>query len=388
MNFNCIKTILIAATAMVSLNSFSQDLIARQAPIDRKLKSVDSLALQKQIRAEQSAYPGLSLYPTWNNEYVQAYGDAIVPESYKVDLTGFCMPTTHTKITDVFGYRPRRRRMHYGLDVKVFIGDTIRAAFDGKVRVVKNQGRRGYGKYIVIRHDNGLETVYGHLSKQIVEINQLVKAGEPIALGGNTGRSTGSHLHFETRFLGQAINPAEIIDFENGVPHQDTYVFHNIKINGRRSNIYTSSSDRMVYHRVKSGDTLGKIARIYGTSVNELCRLNGLKSTSVLRIGQSIRCSAGAIASAKAGTSKPTASASVKQTVKTTVAADAAAVASINQTSNAGQQEATPVYHRVKSGDTLGAIAAKYGTTVSKLCELNGITKTTILKLGRSLRCS
>lgn len=79
---------------MVSLNSFSQDLIARQAPIDRKLKSVDSLALQKQIRAEQSAYPGLSLYPTWNNEYVQAYGDAIVPESYKVDLTGFCMPTT------------------------------------------------------------------------------------------------------------------------------------------------------------------------------------------------------------------------------------------------------------------------------------------------------
>ena len=388
MNFNCIKTILIAATAMVSLNSFSQDLIARQAPIDRKLKSVDSLALQKQIRAEQSAYPGLSLYPTWNNEYVQAYGDAIVPESYKVDLTGFCMPTTHTKITDVFGYRPRRRRMHYGLDVKVFIGDTIRAAFDGKVRVVKNQGRRGYGKYIVIRHDNGLETVYGHLSKQIVEINQLVKAGEPIALGGNTGRSTGSHLHFETRFLGQAINPAEIIDFENGVPHQDTYVFHNVKINGRRSNIYTSSSDRLVYHRVKSGDTLGKIARIYGTSVNELCRLNGLKSTSVLRIGQSIRCSAGAVTSAKAGTSKPAASASVKQTVKTTVAADAAAVASINQTSDAGRQEATPVYHRVKSGDTLGAIAAKYGTTVSKLCELNGITKTTILKLGRSLRCS
>lgn len=144
----------------------------------------------------------------------------------------------------------------------------------------------------------------------------------------------------------------------------------------------------MVYHRVKSGDTLGKIARIYGTSVNELCRLNGLKGTSVLRIGQSIRCSAGAVTSSKGGKSKPTASASVKQTVKTTVAADAAAVASINQASKAGQQEATPVYHRVKSGDTLGAIAAKYGTTVSKLCELNGITKTTILKLGRALRCS
>ena len=310
MNFNCIKTILIAATAMVSLNSFSQDLIARQAPIDRKLKSVDSLALQKQIRAEQSAYPGLSLYPTWNNEYVQAYGDAIVPESYKVDLTGFCMPTTHTKITDVFGYRPRRRRMHYGLDVKVFIGDTIRAAFDGKVRVVKNQGRRGYGKYIVIRHDNGLETVYGHLSKQIVEINQLVKAGEPIALGGNTGRSTGSHLHFETRFLGEVINPEFMFDFPNQDIVADSYLF----IKGANRYAYqrtralaavkSGKMDQVVakqqasegnssvrYHKIKKGDTLGRISRIYHVSIDRLCQLNGIKRTTILRPGQVLKCS-------------------------------------------------------------------------------------------------
>ena len=90
MNFNCIKTVMIAAAAMISLNSFSQDLIARQAPIDRKLKSVDSLALQKQIRAEQSEYPALSLYPNWNNQYVHAYGkDAIIPDSYTIDLTGY-----------------------------------------------------------------------------------------------------------------------------------------------------------------------------------------------------------------------------------------------------------------------------------------------------------
>ena len=292
MNFNCIKTILIAATAMVSLNSFSQDLIARQAPIDRKLKSVDSLALQKQIRAEQSAYPGLSLYPTWNNEYVQAYGDAIVPESYKVDLTGFCMPTTHTKITDVFGYRPRRRRMHYGLDVKVFIGDTIRAAFDGKVRVVKNQGRRGYGKYIVIRHDNGLETVYGHLSKQIVEINQLVKAGEPIALGGNTGRSTGSHLHFETRFLGIAINPIYMFDFPKQDIVADTYTFRKTKGVKRAGSHDTQVADGAIrYHKVKSGDTLSRIAKLRGVSVSTLCKLNRIKPTTTLRIGQVLRCS-------------------------------------------------------------------------------------------------
>ena len=383
MILKCVKVVAAAAFALVSLNVSGQDLLARQAPIDRKLKAVDSVALIRQIKAEKSAYPAYSLYPNWSNERVHAYGNTVtIPDTFRIDMTGFRMPTEHTKITSKFG--PRRRRMHKGIDLKVLKGDTIRAAFNGKVRI-KAFERRGYGYYVVLRHPNGLETIYGHLSKILVEENQIVRAGETIGLGGNTGRSTGSHLHFETRFLGIAINPAEIIDFENGVPHQDTYVFHNVKINGRRSNIYTSSSDRLVYHRVKSGDTLGKIARIYGTSVNELCRLNGLKSTSVLRIGQSIRCSAGAVTSAKAGTSKPAASASVKQTVKTTVAAD---VASINQTSDAGRQEATPVYHRVKSGDTLGAIAAKYGTTVSKLCELNGITKTTILKLGRSLRCS
>ena len=267
---------------MVSLNSFSQDLIARQAPIDRKLKSVDSLALQKQIRAEQSAYPGLDLYPNWNNEYVQAYGDAIVPESYQVDLTGFCMPTTHTKITDVFGYRPRRRRVHNGLDIKVYVGDTIRAAFDGKVRVVKNQGRRGYGKYIVIRHDNGLETVYGHLSKQIVDINQLVKAGEPIGLGGNTGRSTGSHLHFETRFLGIPLNPALMFDFEKQDIVADHYVFNKGK-SPKGTTARSLASGEGLFYKVKSGDTLSKIAARQGVSI--------VTRRTILRPGQVLRCS-------------------------------------------------------------------------------------------------
>ena len=127
---------------MVSLSSFSQDLIARQAPIDRKLKSVDSLALQKQIRAEQSLYPGLDLYPNWNNEFVQAYGNAIVPESYTFDLTGFCMPTPNTRITDVFGYRPRRRRAHYGLDIKVYVeADADERILRRIIRDVKERGR-------------------------------------------------------------------------------------------------------------------------------------------------------------------------------------------------------------------------------------------------------
>lgn len=282
--------LILVTTILTAANVLAQDLIARQAPIDRKLKSVDSLALQKQIRAEQSLYPGLDIYPIWTNEHVQAYKDAIVPKSYTFDLTGFTMPTTNTKITDVFGYRPRRRRMHYGLDIKVYVGDTIRAAFDGKVRIVKNQGRRGYGKYIVIRHDNGLETVYGHLSKQLVDENQLVKSGEVIGLGGNTGRSTGSHLHFETRFLGIPMDPALMFDFEKQDILADAYTFNKSKKGNGKTAGQVAQGEGLFY-KVKKGDTLARIARKQGTTVEQLCKLNHIKRTTILRLGQVLRCS-------------------------------------------------------------------------------------------------
>ena len=205
MILKCIKVVAVVAFALISLNVSGQDLLARQAPIDRKLKAVDSVALIRQIHKEMGAYPAYSLYPTWDNVRVHAYGNTVtIPDTFRIDMRGFCMPTTNTKITSKFG--PRRRRMHNGIDVKVYIGDTIRAAFSGKVRMVKYE-RRGYGQYIVIRHDNGLETIYGHLSKQLVNEDQYVEAGEVIGLGGNTGRSTGSHLHFEMRLNGNRVNP-------------------------------------------------------------------------------------------------------------------------------------------------------------------------------------
>ena len=354
-------------------------------------KLIEMNELEELEAMEDLEFPADELYGEWSNDWVDPFrGKKIdMPDSCRIDCSTFVLPLdTMTYVTSKYG--PRRRRMHRGIDLKVQKGDTIRAAFSGKIRI-RNFERRGYGYYLVVRHPNGLETVYGHLSKFLVERDEIVKAGQPIGLGGNTGRSTGSHLHFETRFLGQAINPAEIIDFENSVPRQDIFVFRNVKINGRKSNIYTSSNNQMVYHRVKSGDTLGKIARMYGMTVNELCRLNGLKSTSTLRIGQSIRCSAGVEASstkkAAASTAKPATKAAAKKTI--TVKADASAAASLPQTAATIIQDGSaPVYHRIKLGDTLGAIAKRYGTTVQKLCELNGITKTTVLRLGRSLRCS
>ncbi|MDR2967982.1 MAG: peptidoglycan DD-metalloendopeptidase family protein [Tannerellaceae bacterium] len=365
------------------------ELMADRVPTKR------SIALKELIESNEKAqllfnealkFPADELYGSlWDNKWVDPFrGEtkADFPDSFAIDCSSFILPIdSNIKVTSKYG--PRRRRMHRGIDLKVHVGDTVRAAFDGKIRI-RSYERRGYGNYVVIRHPNGLETIYGHLSKFLVNENDIIRAGQPIGLGGNTGRSTGSHLHFETRFLGQAINPAEIIDFTNGVPHKDLYVFQNVKINGRKSNIYTSSEDRMFYYRVRSGDTLGRIASIYGTSVNELCRLNGIKSTTTLRIGQSIRVNASA---EKATQIK--AKTQPKQEKATTVTATSATVASAQDAGASGVSvQGNPTYHKIQSGDTLGAIAVKYGTTVEKLCQLNGITRTTILRLGRTLRCS
>lgn len=289
MILKCIKVVAVAAFALVSLNVSGQDLLARQAPIDRKLKAIDSVALIRQIRKEMGAYPAYSLYPTWDNVRVHAYGNTVVvPDTFRIDMNGFCMPTTNTKITSKFG--PRRRRMHNGIDVKVYIGDTIRAAFSGKVRMVKYE-RRGYGQYIVIRHDNGLETIYGHLSKQLVSEDQYVEAGEVIGLGGNTGRSTGSHLHFETRFLGQAINPALLFDFEKQDIVTESYLFKKGNNRYRRTGSTAVASGDNQYYKVRKGDSLSRISQRTGVSIDRLCKLNGISRRTTLRIGQVLRCS-------------------------------------------------------------------------------------------------
>ena len=292
MILKCVKVVAVAVFALVSLNVSGQDLLARQAPIDKKLKAIDSVALIRQIKKEMAAYPAFGLYPNWDNQRVHAFGNTVViPDTFRIDMTDFVMPTTNTKITSKFG--PRRRRMHNGIDVKVYIGDTIRAAFSGKVRMVKYE-RRGYGKYVVIRHENGLETIYGHVSKQLVNEDQYVEAGEVIGLGGNTGRSTGSHLHFETRFLGQAINPALLFDFEKQDIVTDTYLFkkgnNRYRRNNTKSGVVATSGD-VQYYKVRKGDSLSRISQKTGVSIDRLCKLNGITRRTTLRINQVLKCS-------------------------------------------------------------------------------------------------
>ena len=250
----------------------------------------------------------------WESNRVNCYANVTVPQTAVIDVSKFSMPHPGY-ITSPYGYRRRFRRMHKGVDLKLNIGDTIRAAFDGRVRI-KNFERRGYGNYLVLRHTNDLETVYGHLSAFLVEPDQYVKAGDPIALGGNTGRSTGPHLHFETRYMGYAINPCAIFDFANQTTHTDTYTFDKSTYQKARNysqaandayaqqyrrenppkpyvrsrNASTASAGRGgKYYYIRRGDSLSKIAARNGTTVSKLCRLNGIKTTTKLQVGKKIR---------------------------------------------------------------------------------------------------
>lgn len=281
------------------------DLIAGQLNIGNQIKVQDTEAFLGNLFPEEEE-PEMDIYTEgWDSQAVNCYSGMAVPDEMNIDVTGFHMPTAPTYVTSPYGYRRRFRRLHKGIDLKVQVGDTIYAAFDGKVRIVRNQGRRkGYGLYVVIRHNNRLETVYGHLSKFLVQPDDYVKAGDPIALGGNTGRSTGPHLHFETRYMGYAINPAAIFDFANHTTHTDQYLFtKNTYMNARdyapdaatyaRATQPAKSSGntggRSSYYTIRRGDTLSRIAARHGTSVSKLCRLNGLSTSSKLKVGRKIR---------------------------------------------------------------------------------------------------
>ncbi len=208
-----------------SHNDQHNDLLASQKAISSDISVANTLMYLNDLR-EREEYIDNDIFTNhWESESVNPYSGVTIPASHDIDVSGFVFPLDgDRRVTSHYGYRPRFRRVHRGIDLSLNVGDTVRAAFDGKIRLTKYE-RKGYGYYVVVRHNNGMETVYGHLSKFLVKPDQVVKAGDPIALGGNTGRSTGPHLHFETRYLGLAINPTAIVDFDNQVTHKDIFTF-------------------------------------------------------------------------------------------------------------------------------------------------------------------
>lgn len=350
MHFIKIKTILFLSFLSLSALSFAQigpprttnfddldslnELVSYQDSIspDEVADVIDSLSI------EASDIPASNLYNSWNNKDIRTgktnskyYNDTSLVLISDSNL--FVFPFKG-KLISTFG--PRGRRNHAGVDIKLNRGDPVVVAFDGVVRMAKNYS--GYGKLVVIRHYNGLETVYGHLSKISVKINQKVKAGDLVGLGGRTGRATTEHLHFETRYIGTAFHPLHVLNFDNyGLAYDTLYInrhtFNMAKLPVRKKPnspdfdddikpidsipptpqfaIDSSLTDSLKtpltfdnkivpkqnekktiknsnFHIIHQGDTLYKISRKYDIPVAKICEINKIKPTDVLSIGQKI----------------------------------------------------------------------------------------------------
>jgi hypothetical protein len=242
----------------------------------------------------------------WDTETIHIKGIDLksLPDTIKVvlvdSLHGCCIPFSKGYVYSKFKYRGRHA--HKGVDIPLHIGDDIYAAFDGVVRVVMPKGKSGgYGNLIVIRHFNGLETYYGHLLKYLVQSGDTVSAGDLIGLSGNTGRSTGPHLHFETRYLGKAFDPERIFDFNSGTlrtkqielkKHYFSCHSHFGMTDQQSLAVFTNPprlAPTPKYYKVRRGDSLTRIAKRKGTTVKNICRLNGIKANKCIYVGQRLR---------------------------------------------------------------------------------------------------
>lgn len=331
----------IATFAAVTLSASAQDLLANRAPSDRKLSDLKAIKFTNTPAFIDLNSPASNIYSTWDDK-AASIAPGTLPANFKVDLRGFAMPTPSRKITSKYG--PRWGRSHQGLDVKVYTGDTIYAAFDGKVRMTKYNAN-GYGYYIVIRHPNGLETLYGHLSRQLVKQNQIVRAGQPIGLGGSTGRSTGSHLHFETRILGQAINPALLFDFERQDVTGDFYAVRS----GQIQNTHKSAP------------------------------------ASVLAINNSVEVESNEVAVAQTAAHYQDNAAPQHQIQQVANAAQQHNAAPAQPTIKQSEKAKETTY-TVQPGDNLFRIATNHGLTLNQLLKINGLQPNSLITKGMVLK--
>ena len=288
------KIIICILCLYINIHVYSQDFIKHlplppvvsMSEIDISLEEDEvvilGLLMNSAEMVDPDIIPAAKLYNyIWDNQQVNPYRQRVIDmsDTVVIDFLNYCPPNKNV-VTSEFGFR-RGWQFHYGIDTRLRVGDSIYSSFGGMVRIV--QRGRAFGNYVVIRHFNGLETVYGHLSKHLVKVNQVVRAGEVIGLGGNTGRSTGPHLHYEIRYLGQPLPPRDFIDFEN-----HTAKYRRLNLNAGHF-AYVKELEQIRYYTVRSGDTLSAISRKMGVSVDRLCSLNNIRKTSVLRIGQRIR---------------------------------------------------------------------------------------------------
>ncbi len=241
--------------------------LGRIVPIDDCIRAIEFSDLPEE-------------YDIWNDTKINPYQVSLtdMKDTVLIDLANYT-PPSEKYVTSDFGFR--KWRFHYGIDLKVHRGDSVLCAFDGVVRITRRA--RDYGYFVLVRHSNGLETLYAHLNKITVKLGDTLSSGTPVGLGGSTGRSTGYHLHFEIRYLGNPINPNDIIDFQNHLIKNQVFSLCSANFE------YKKEIDKIRFWTIRRGDTLGRIASRTGVSIAKLCKLNGIKRTTTLRIGRRIR---------------------------------------------------------------------------------------------------
>jgi murein DD-endopeptidase MepM/ murein hydrolase activator NlpD len=237
-----------------------------------------------EIAAKEQAYPASQYYGKWDTYNTHPYPESLSKNDTSLELVlsrpgEAYIPPVIGLITSNFG----DGRNHSGMDIDLQVLDTVVSAFDGVVRIARTHG--GYGRVVVVRHYNGLETLYAHLHRIKVRTGQKVKAGELVGLGGSSGHSSGSHLHFEARFKGKPLNPRHFIDYRNNVLVNDTVILNRTRWS------YSVVPKGLKYHRVAKGEFLYLISKQYGISISRLCELNGITRNSILHVGQKLRIS-------------------------------------------------------------------------------------------------
>lgn len=261
--------------------------------IDSLLNEVEELEVDSLRTADEIIYKN-----NWNSTQIR-YPANTLPDKRDTITISFNGLDDNSYVHPYKGkviskYGPRRGRMHTGTDIKLNSGDTILCAFDGRVRLAKRFS--GYGNLVLVRHNNGLETIYAHLKSIRVKVNDTIKAGDLIGLGGRTGRATCDHLHFETRLFGEPFNSDKYIDFENYSLRTDKIYYANKRFEIDKNNFKKKplASDAAALaaaggktkHVIRKGDTLSAIARKYRTSVTKICTANKITARTTLKIGK------------------------------------------------------------------------------------------------------
>lgn len=306
----------VAAILFISGQAYGQELTGDPAggPDESEIEAAEAKipVTSADLPAPMNTEVLNKFYSSWDTMYVRKYSEASPDNKSDYNLTllsaqssAFTCPV-EGEFLSPFGYRGRR--IHAGVDIRLNAGDPVGAAFDGVVRMARYYS--GYGNCVVIRHFNGLETLYGHLSKILVAVNQFVNAGDVVGLGGRTGRATCNHLHFETRFKGKPFNPKQLIDFNTFSLIRDTLNINNSTFGLSRDYLPGTSNSNIAladdaaplkviaktekakskkYHTVRSGETLSSISNRYGTTVKAICSINGMKQSKTLRPGTKLR---------------------------------------------------------------------------------------------------